>query len=63
MLFGSNNSALFVNTFLTIAFILYPLKTLKNLSFLGVIRGYNMETLVRNGLKTIVLTINFPVRE
>ena len=38
---------------------LHPLKTRENLWFSVVLRGYKMETLARNGLKTIcVLTLD-----
>ena len=46
------------NPFLANVPNLYPLKTLENLWFSGVFRGYEMGTLTRNGLPEHVHTRN-----
>ena len=47
-----------LNPFLANVPVLYPLKTLENLWFFGVFRGYKMGTLARNGLSfTKLLTL------
>ena len=47
------------NAFLVNVPILHPLKTPENLRFSGVFRGYEMGTLARNGLKTLIKLLNF----
>ena len=47
-----------LNPFLANVPVLYPQKTLENLWFFGVFRGYKMGTLARNGLSfTKLLTL------
>ena len=50
-----------INPFLASILILYTLKTLENLRFFDVFRGYKMRTLAKNGLQRLKLksTISF----
>ena len=50
-LFCKFDSESLLNLFLVNVLILYPLKTLENLWFSGVFRGYKMGTLARNESK------------
>ena len=46
-----------INPFLSSVPILYPLKTPKNFWFFDVFRGYEVGTLTRNGLKSLLETV------